>query len=98
MLKKQKTRKVAPSPPLPLGHFSLGLLSLLGRGGKGEGALLHPVGLATAVAAFLGRLLDLPRAMDLVLPRLAPAAPLLLGLEIGLPVLVLQEILTPDCG
>ena len=65
------TQTLAPSPPLPLDHFSLSLLCLLGRGGIGEGALVHSVGLATPVAPLLGRLAHLAGAVHLVLFRLA---------------------------
>ena len=84
------TQTLAPSPPLPLDHFSLSLLCLLGRGGIGEGALVHSMGLATAVAPLLGNLAHLAGAVHLVLLGLATTLP---GLEGGLPVLVLLVIL-----
>ena len=52
---------------MPLDHFSLSLLFLLGRGGIEEGALGHSVGLNTPVVPLLGRLAHLERAVHLVI-------------------------------
>ena len=84
------TQTPAPSPPLPLDHFSLSLLCLLGRGGIGEVALGHSFGLTTPVAPLLGRLAHLAGAVHLVLLGLATT---LLGFQGGLPVLILLVIL-----
>ena len=76
------TQTLAPSPPLPLDHFSLSLLCLLGRGGIGEGALDHSVGLTTLVVPLLGSLAHLGRAVHLVIFRLATTLLGILFLEL----------------
>ena len=68
---KKMTQTLAPSPPLPLDHFSLSLLCLLSKGGIREGAPGHYVGLTTLVVPLLERLAHLAGAVHLVIIRLA---------------------------
>ena len=76
------TQTLAPSPSLPLDHFSLSLLCLLGRSGIGEGALDHSVGLTTLVVPLLGSLAHLGRAVHLVIVSLATTLLGILFLEL----------------
>ena len=86
------TQTLAPSPSLPLDHFSLSLLCLLGRGGIGEGALDHSVGLTTLVVPLLGSLAHLGRAVHLVIFRLATT--LLGNLFLELWICVAKQLVT----